>query len=295
MLKKSLSLIAGALMLASIVSCGKYKKTDSGLEYQIAKDSSGEDYPEEGGFITFWFEIQNDKDSTITTHFKDPNPVGIPTPEVLHTPSIEEGFALLTEGDSAVFLLNADSLYTNTFHVKMPENIKTGSMVKMIVRMGKIYSKHFVDSVMAIQRKQEENQMVIEEESYKKDSVIIQDYLAKHHLKGQATIGGAYVVKLRENNATDLFIMPGESIEATYVGKLLIEGTEFDKSPAGEFFKFTVGTGQVIKGWDQGFQKLKRGEKALLLIPSRLAYGNRGAGGAIPPNAPLLFEVEVKK
>jgi len=281
--------------LASITSCSKYKKTDSGLEYQIAKDSSGEDYPEEGGFITFWFEIQNDKDSTIDSQFKDPNPVGIPTPEVTHTPSIEEGFALLTEGDSAVFLLNADSLYTNTFRRKTPEHIKAGSMVKMIVRMGKIYSKHFVDSVMAVQRRQEENQMVVEEESYKKDSLIIQDYLAKHHLKGQATIGGAYVVKLRENNATDLFIMPGESIEATYVGKLLIEGTEFDKSPKGEYFKFTVGTGQVIKGWDQGFQKMKRGEKALLLIPSRLAYGSRGAGGAIPPNAPLLFEVEVKK
>ncbi len=295
MLKKSLSLIAGALLLAGVTSCSKYKKTDSGLEYQIAKDSTGEDFPEKGGFITFWFEIQNDKDSILDSQFKDPNPVGIPTPEVAHMPSIEEGFMLLTEGDSAVFLLNADSLYTNTFRRKTPENLKPGSMVKMIVRMGKVYSKQFVDSVMAIQEKQMENQAVAEKESYKKDSIIIQDYLAKHKLKGQATLGGAYVVKLKSNDATDLFIAPGDSIQTTYVGKLLIEGTEFDKSPAGEYFKFTVGMGQVIKGWDEGFQKLKRGEKALLLIPSRLAYGSRGAGGAIPPNAPLLFEVEVKK
>jgi FKBP-type peptidyl-prolyl cis-trans isomerase FkpA len=295
MLKKSLSLLAGAFLIASITSCNKFKKTDSGLEYQIAKDSVGDVYPEKGGFITFWFEIKNDKDSTIDSQFADPNPVGIPTPEVLHKPSIEEGFWLLTEGDSAIFVLNADSLYTNTFRRPLPPGITAGSNLKMIVRMGKVYTKKFVDSVMAAQEQQQQLQMVEDDAVYKKDSVAIQNYLTKNKLKGQATIGGAYVVKLKENKATDIFIAPGDSIQTTYVGKLLIEGTEFDKSKAGDYFTFVVGMGQVIKGWDQGFQKLKRGEKALLIIPSRLAYGSRGAGGAIPPNAPLLFEVEVKK
>ena len=88
MLKKSLSLMAGAFLIASIVSCNKTKKTESGLEYQILKDSIGDVYPEKGGFITFWFEIKNDKDSTIDSQFADPNPVGIPTPDVAHKPSI---------------------------------------------------------------------------------------------------------------------------------------------------------------------------------------------------------------
>ena len=295
MLKKSLSLLAGAIMLASVTSCNKYDKTDSGLEYKILKDSIGEGYPEKGGYITFWFEIQNDKDSVLDTQFKDQMPVGIPTPEIKHKPSIEEGFMLLTEGDSAVFVLDADSLYANTFGRPRPEYLKAGSTVKMVVRMSKIFSKKFVDSAMAVQEQQMQVQMAAQNELYKRDSTLIQDYLAKNKLKGQATIGGAYVVKLKENKSTDIFIAPMDSIETTYVGKLLIEGTEFDKSPKGEYFKFTVGMGQVIKGWDEGFQKLKRGEKALLLIPSRLAYGSRGAQGAIPPNAPLLFEVEVKK
>jgi FKBP-type peptidyl-prolyl cis-trans isomerase FkpA len=103
MLKKSLSLLAGAFLIASITSCNKFKKTDSGLEYLIAKDSTGDVYPEKGGFITFWFAIKNDKDSTIDSQFSDPNPVGIPTPEIVHKPSVEEGFWLLTEGDSAHF------------------------------------------------------------------------------------------------------------------------------------------------------------------------------------------------
>lgn len=295
MLKKSLSLLAGAFLIASITSCNKFKKTDSGLEYQIVKDSTSEVYPEKGGFITFWFEIKNDKDSTIDSQFADPNPVGIPTPEATYKPSIEEGFLLLTEGDSAVFLLNSDSLYSKTFHRPIPAGIIPGSKVKMVVRMGKVYTKKFVDSVMVSQEKQQQNQMVEESVIYTKDSIAIQDYLTKNKLKGQATIGGAYVVKLKENKATDVFIAPLDTIKTTYVGKLLIEGTEFDKSPAGDYFTFVVGMGQVIKGWDQGFQKLKRGEKALLIIPSRLAYGSRGAGGSIPPNAPLVFEVEVKK
>ncbi|MGC4010097.1 MAG: FKBP-type peptidyl-prolyl cis-trans isomerase [Pseudomonas sp.] len=295
MLKKSLSLLAGAFLIASITSCNKFKKTDSGLEYQIVKDSTGEVYPEKGGFITFWFAIKNDKDSTIDSQFADPNPVGIPTPEVMYTPSIEEGFWLLTEGDSAEFLLNADSLYAKTFHRPLPAGIAAGSQLKMVVRMGKVYTKKFVDSVMAVQEEQQKVQMAEDAVTYTKDSIAIQAYMKKNNLKGQATIGGAYVVKLKENKSTDVFIAPMDTIQTTYVGKLLVEGTEFDKSPAGEYFTFVVGMGQVIRGWDQGFQKLKRGEKALLIIPSRLAYGSRGAGGAIPPNAPLVFEVEVKK
>jgi len=276
-------------------SCSKYDKTENGLEYKIEKDSAGEDYPEKGGFMTFWFQIRNDKDSILDNQIKDPNPVGIPVPEVSYTPSIEEGFHLLTDGDSAVFLLNADSLYAKTFHQPTPKHIKPGSTLKMIVKMSKVYSKKFVDSVMAVQEKQMEGRANEEKEVYKKDSIAIQDYLLKHNLKGQSTIGGAYVVKLKENNATDIFISPGDSINTSYVGKLLIEGKEFDKSKPGMPFKFVVGMGMVIKGWDEGFQKLKKGEKALILIPSRLGYGARGAGDGIPPNAPLLFEVEVQK
>ncbi|WP_018341653.1 FKBP-type peptidyl-prolyl cis-trans isomerase [Cytophaga aurantiaca] len=295
MLKKSLSLLAGAFLIASITSCNKFKKTDSGLEYQIVKDSVGGPSPEKGGYITFWFAIKNDKDSIIDTQFSDPNPVGIPTPDAAYKPSIEEGFWLLTEGDSAEFLLNADSLYGKTFHRPLPAGIAAGSTVKMVIRMSKVYTKKFIDSVMVLQEQQQQNQMLEESVTYQKDSIAIQNYLKKNNLKGQATIGGAYVVKLKENKSTDIFIAPLDTIQTTYSGKLLIEGTEFDHSPDGEFFTFVVGMGQVIRGWDQGFQKLKRGEKALIIIPSRLGYGSRGAGGAIPPNSPLVFEVEVKK
>ena len=71
-------------------------------------------------------------------------------------------------------------------------------------------------------------------------------------------------------------------------------GTKFDSSrERGRPFRFVVGAGNVIRGWDEGVQGMRAGGQRLLLIPSDLGYGPGGAGGVIPPNAPLLFEVEL--
>ncbi|WP_018341651.1 FKBP-type peptidyl-prolyl cis-trans isomerase [Cytophaga aurantiaca] len=268
--------------------------TSSGLQYKIIKDSVGGIYPEKGGYITFWFDIRSIKDSIFDNQFSDGNPVGIPTPEVVHKPGIEEGLWLLTEGDSAIFVLNADSLYTNTFQRETPSYVPTGSMIYMVVRMSKVYSKHFVDSVMAIQKAEQRAERIAEEEAYQKDSIQIQKYLTDHKLKGEAIEGGVYIVKLKKSSKKLPYIVKGEIVETKYIGKLLIEGVVFDQSTH-DYFEFTVGIGEVIKGWDYAFQRLRLGEKALILIPSGSAYGNRGAANVIPPNAPLLFEVDIKK
>ena len=85
----------------------------------------------------------------------------------------------------------------------------------------------------------------------------------------------------------------GDMVSVHYKGQLL-DGTVFDSSyKRKEPIDFTIGVGQVISGWDEGIQLLKVGDKARLVIPSNLAYGSQGAGGVIPPDAPLLFDVEL--
>jgi FK506-binding protein 1 len=76
-------------------------------------------------------------------------------------------------------------------------------------------------------------------------------------------------------------------------GTLLDGGKRFDSSKGRSPFKFTIGMGQVIQGWDEGVMKMSLGERAVLTIPSRMGYGSRGAGGVIPPNADLVFDVEL--
>ena len=85
----------------------------------------------------------------------------------------------------------------------------------------------------------------------------------------------------------------GDMVSVHYKGQLL-DGTVFDSSyKRKQPLDFNVGLGQVISGWDEGIQLLKVGDKARFVIPSELAYGSQGAGGVIPPDAPLIFDVEL--
>lgn len=102
---------------------------------------------------------------------------------------------------------------------------------------------------------------------------------------------GLYVEDLEEGDGPEA--TAGSRVRVHYTG-WLPDGTQFDTSREGpEPFAFTVGAGQVIPGWDQGVQGMREGGRRRLVIPPELAYGSQGAGGVIPPDTPLVFEVEL--
>jgi FKBP-type peptidyl-prolyl cis-trans isomerase FkpA len=101
-------------------------------------------------------------------------------------------------------------------------------------------------------------------------------------------------LKIEEMTAgSGLEAVSGKSVVVHYTG-WLTTGEKFDSSKdRGQPFSFPLGAGRVIKGWDQGVAGMKVGGKRKLTIPPELGYGPRGAGGVIPPNATLVFEVEL--
>ncbi|MBI2305659.1 MAG: FKBP-type peptidyl-prolyl cis-trans isomerase [Chloroflexi bacterium] len=122
---------------------------------------------------------------------------------------------------------------------------------------------------------------------------------ASNNTKGQGK-SGEEVVMPSGLKFTDIKVGSGESpkkgqtVVVNYTGWLESNGMKFDSSlDHGRPFEFTIGAGQVIKGWDEGVASMKVGGKRRLVIPPDLGYGAQGAGGVIPPNATLVFDVEL--
>ena len=110
--------------------------------------------------------------------------------------------------------------------------------------------------------------------------------------KGKSTSSGLQYWDLKEG--TGATASAGKTVSVHYTGWLAKDGKKFDSSvDRGQPFMFQLGAGQVIKGWDEGVSGMKVGGKRQLRIPPELGYGSRGAGGVIPANATLIFDVEL--
>lgn len=128
----------------------------------------------------------------------------------------------------------------------------------------------------------EDSRLVIPEEQQ------INNYIAEKNLVVTETTSSGLRFILTKANPTGTVLKKGQNVTVKYAGRLL-SGKQFDAGT----FDFVLGSGRVIKGFDEGIAKLKVGEKGTLIFPSSLGYGALGAGGDIPGYTPLLFDIEV--
>lgn len=290
-LKKSI-LFATVAFAFLLQSCKEYKTTDNGLQYKIIFDSAGTP-TELGGLSYVHMVYTNEKDTfeSIKANMGMPIPIRLPD-SLIFKASLEEGLSLLSVGDSASFIVSTDSLYKNIFRAPKPKEIKDGSMTTFYIKVVKALSK---DSVRSLENKMKEERLASEVKNQMQlqmDTVAIADYCKQNKIKAKRTPDGVYYVIKKA--AEGITLMPGDTAKAFYTGKLL-DGAQFDSNVGGEPFSVVVGYDQVIRGWHSGLMAMKKGEKATLYIPSALGYGERGAGGSIPPNSILVFDIEVLK
>ena len=281
---KSLKTIIAILLIASFAQAQKVvkysKSKTTGLSYVIHKSNKGPKLKLDD-VVTLNLKYITSKDSLVFDSWKMGKPIQLKIAKASFKGDLMDGLTLLTVGDSASFLINADSLFTKTFGAPRPAFIDSSSFLSFTVKV----ISTTTDAVLKAE------ELKAEKENAMKENEVIAKYIAdKQITPSKSSSGLMYIIS--EPGAGEQ-AQAGKTVKVHYTGRLL-DGTKFDSSlDRNDPIEFKLGQGMVIKGWDEGIALLKVGGKALLIIPSNLAYGSRGAGGVIPPFSPLTFEVEL--
>ena len=275
-----------AVVLAgfSISSCDKmpgsggHSTTKDGLEYDIVNDTAGT-VADTGDFISFHLTFRTPKDSILNCTRWQGQPYRVKITKPVMKGGLEDGFTLLSVGDSANFWIPVDSLMKGQPPQQRPAFFPPGSKIAYGLKVIKIETKKDIEQSS---KKMEVDQIVAIEEYGKKNGLTI-----------QKTASGLHYAIIQEGSGAKA--MPGDTVSVHYTGTTLAKGEKFDSSrDRNQPFEFPVGMSAVIPGWDEGFQLFTPGTKAILLIPSKLAYGENGAPGSpIGPNSALVFDIEL--
>ncbi len=284
-------LILTAATVLSFAACKSEKTTKDGfkvlpdgLEMKLTEDK-GTPNADSGSTVKMHVTFSVD-DSLIFDSRKVPNakPIEQKISPSRNVADLMNGLMLMSAGDKGTFRVVSDSIFKDP-SMQKPPFITTGNIMQWEVEM--IEVKTAADLAKA------------NEEVLAKEAGVIEKYIADNKLDAIKTQSGMYIVTVKEG--TGETPKTGQEVTMNYTGRLL-DGTVFDSNEDIKFnhvdpFKFVLGTGRVIKGWDEGVALLKKGGKAKLIIPSGMAYGSRAMPGqdanpkGIPANSPLVFDV----
>lgn len=260
-----------------------YYETESGLIYKFEVKSGDTLHPKVGMFMFVDMTYGPSADSVIfdSRTLPDPDKMQIPMMASVHQGDLYEGLGMMAVGDSAVFVMSADSVFLKLFNMpQIPPEMDSVEYMYFNIKMKEVVTQNELEKRVA-----EEQKILSESEIFDRDA-----FLAENFPDATPTATGLYYIP--EESGKGKSPVPGDKVSVHYTGKLL-NGVEFDSSiPRGKPYDFILGQRQVIAGWDEGIALMKKGGKGTLVVPSDLGYGVRG-NQRIPPFSTLVFEVEL--
>lgn len=277
---KSMSIYTLSVVLMILIACNRkseYSKTSSGLQYRFIENKNGKS-AKIGDYMRMHLLYKNERDSVLY----DSKVIGDAFVLQLTQPGfiggLEEGFAMMSEGDSAHFIVSADSMFEKTFRQKLPAVLKKGEKLKFEIRMKKLMNETEFNGKPV-------------SESIKEELSLIKRYLEDNQTDVAPVREGIYYIQLKEGKGS--LIQPGDSVEIKYTGRFL-DGQVFDGSQmaGGSALRYRVGDGRRLLAWEQAVTSMKAGGISRLVLSSSNAYGASGAG-PIPPNTPVIYDIEV--
>jgi FKBP-type peptidyl-prolyl cis-trans isomerase len=239
-----------------------------------------------GDVLTVNFTERTQNDSLLES--RHPFQIMVRTAEFKGDP--RGSLTMVGVGDSISFMVPIDSL----IRVQNPTPAQKAQIAKVVAPLKK-HGDYVKLDVKVLDIKSQQDVMneraAATAKSAEAEKTALPDYLSAHKINAKQTASGLYYSI--DKKGTGPLPKPGQKVTVNYTGTML-DGSVFDSSlkPGRTPFTFTLGQGQVIKGWDEGIALLPVGSKAHLFIPSDLAYGEAGNQG-IPPNTPLVFEIDV--
>jgi len=270
----------------------------SGLTYTLFQAGKGSVHPADSDIVDISVKLLGAKDSVL---YSSSNRAG--SPDTSHTvrlpifhdykASLAQGLKLLVAGDSAVFELNADSLYLKTFGAsKLPSQVTPGSKLACQVRLVRIES--------AAQAKAERDKKIhlrelTMEQLKNEEPAMIKKYLQQIRFTGQPTSKGMYILANEKGNKTA--IHETDSVEVEYSARLLdgllVEHSDHGPSRTSYFVAFKKE--MQVPGVEQILSQMTEGEKIRVLMPSALCFDKQQQGPLIGPYTPLIFDIKVVK
>jgi FKBP-type peptidyl-prolyl cis-trans isomerase FkpA len=288
-MKRILFLISAMALMVGFIACNKgYKQTESGLNYMFHTSNKGPK-PSVDNIVKIDFAYRYPADSVFfesksfgQASFIKIEPSGYPG-------DIYEALRMMAKGDSASFKFNANSFFTITAGSPfVPDFINPDDSIFVDIMMHDFFDQAGYEAYMERER---EEAMKGREERAKNESSELEKYLQANNINTQPEESGLVIVVTEQGKGPKP--TSGQKVTAHYTGTML-DGTKFDSSvDRNQPFTFTLGMGQVIRGWDEGFSKLNVGSKARLIIPSHLAYGDSDRGPVIKAYSTLVFDVEL--